>query len=339
MTQVTGTRPAGATASKRSLWASLSEIQSHAPIAQIALLLVAFLIGVITIDGFGSFNSVRNMLVIAALVGLTAVGQTLVVLIGGLDLSVSGFIVAGALTVTQLADLYQWNFGLALAIAVIGSGLLGAFTGWLCHKLNIQPLIVTLAMSAIAVGVVQVQTGGAQSGSAPQWLSQLSAPIATTFGIPLPPVIFIWILVGILMWLFLSRTRLGRQIYATGTNPRAADLALIRTRAIWTGVFAFSAISAVLAGVVLAGFAGSVDGALGGPYLFQSLAAVIVGGTVLGGSGDYWRTMVGALLLTVLGTVILGLGFTVPDRQVMYGLIILLAMAAYGREKKLSSRI
>lgn len=329
----------GSGARARSFWETLAVTQARFPVAQVALLFVTFAVGAIAIEGFGSYNSVRNMLVLAALVGLTAVGQTLVVLVGGLDLSVSGFIVAGALTVTQLAEMYGWNFGTALLVAIVGAGLLGAFTGWLCNTLNIQPLIVTLAMSAIAVGVVQVQTGGAQSGSAPAWLSQLSAPVATTFGIPMPPVVFLWLLVGVLMWLFLSRTRTGRQIYATGTNPRAADLALIRTRRIWTGVFAFSAISAVLAGVILAGFAGSVDGSLGGPYLFQSLAAVIVGGTVFGGPGDYWRTMIGAILLVFLGTVILGLGFTIPDRQVMYGAIILLAMAAYGREKKLSSRI
>lgn len=318
---------------------ALATAQSHAPVLQLALLVVVLAVGAILIPGLASFNSVRSMLVLASLVGLAAVGQTIVILIGGLDLSVSGFIVAGALVCTQLAELYAWEFPVALAVTIVGSGALGAIAGWLCHRFEIQPLIVTLAMSAIAVGLVQVQTGGGQSGSAPAWLSALSSPISTTFGLPIPPVVSIWILVAVLMWLFLSRTRAGRQIYATGANPRAADLALIRTRSIWIGVFAFSAICSALVGVILAGFAGAVDGTLGTPYLFQSLAAVIVGGTVFGGPGDYWRTMVGALLLTVLSTVILGLGFTIADRQVMYGLIILLAMAAYGREKKLSSRI
>lgn len=318
---------------------TLSVAQSRFPLLQLVLLIVVFIVGTILIPGLGSFNSVRSLLVLASLVGLAAVGQTLVILIGGLDLSVSGFIVAGALVCTQLAELYAWPFPIALTVAVLGAGLLGALSGWLCHRFEIQPLIVTLAMGAVAVGLVQVQTGGGQSGSSPAWLSSLSSPISTTFGIPIPPVVVIWIVIGILMWLFLSRSRLGRQVYATGANPRAAGLALVPTRRIWVGVFAFSAITAALAGVILAGFAGAVDGTLGTPYLFQSLAAVIVGGTVFGGPGDYWRTMVGALLLTVLSTVILGLGFTIADRQVMYGLIILLAMAAYGREKKLSSRI
>ncbi len=326
-------------ARRSGLWGTLAIAQSRFPLLQLVLLVVVFVVGAIMIPGLGSYNSIRSLLVLASLVGLAAVGQTLVVLIGGLDLSVSGFIVAGALVCTQLAELYAWDFPVSLLVIVVGAGLLGAASGWLCHRFEIQPLIVTLAMGAIAVGLVQVQTGGGQSGSAPAWLSQLSSPVSTTFGIPVPPVVVIWIVVGLLVWLFLARTRAGRQVYATGANPRAAELALIRTRSIWVGVFAFSAISAALAGVILAGFAGAVDGTLGTPYLFQSLAAVIVGGTVFGGPGDYWRTMVGALLLTVLSTVILGLGFTIADRQVMYGLIILLAMAAYGRERKLSSRI
>lgn len=324
---------------KSGFFGTLSVAQSRFPLVQLVLLIVVFVLGAILIPGLGSFNSVRSLLVLASLVGLAAVGQTLVILIGGLDLSVSGMIVAGALVCTQLAELYAWPFPVALAVALVGAGLLGAISGWLCHRFDIQPLIVTLAMGAVAVGLVQVQTGGGQSGSAPAWLSSLSSPVSTTFGLPIPPVVVIWVVIGVLMWLFLSRTVTGRQLYATGANSRAAGLSLIRTRWIWVGVFAFSALSAAFAGVILAGFAGAVDGTLGTPYLFQSLAAVIVGGTVFGGPGDYWRTMVGALLLTVLSTVILGLGFTIADRQVMYGLIILLAMAAYGREKKLSSRI
>ena len=105
-----------------------------------------------------------------------------------------------------------------------------------------------------------------------------------------------------------TRTKLGRSLFATGANSRAADYALISTRRVWTTTFAFSAIASALVGLLIGGFAGTISDGLGDPYLFQSVVAVIVGGTVFGGPGDYTRTCVGALFLTVLTTVLVGHG-------------------------------
>jgi ribose transport system permease protein len=90
---------------------------------------------------------------------------------------------------------------------------------------------------------------------------------------------------------------------------------------------------------VIAGFAGSVDSALGDPYLFQSVVAVIVGGTVFGGPGDYTRTCIGALFLTVLTTVLVGHGASPADEEIIYGVIILAAVAVYGRQRRLRDRM
>ena len=100
--------------------------------------------------------------------------------------------------------------------------------------------------------------------------------------------------------ILLHRTRLGRSLFATGANSRAADYALISTRRVWTATFAFSAVASALVGLLIGGFGGTISDSLGDPYLFQSVVAVIVGGTVFGGPGDYTRTCVGALFLTVL---------------------------------------
>ncbi|HXW79143.1 MAG TPA: ABC transporter permease, partial [Acidimicrobiales bacterium] len=227
----------------------------------------------------------------------------------------------------------------ALIFAVVGAGVLGGFAGYVCHRFRVNPLIVTLAMGTIAVGIVEVQNGGLADGNAPPMMTTIAEPVTRTFGLPLPPVISIWIAVILVFAFFLHRTKVGRHIFATGANRHAADYALISTRRVWTATFAFSAIASVLVGVLIGGFAGTADSTLGDPYLFQSVVAVIVGGTVFGGPGDYTRTCVGALFLTVLTTVLVGHGASAAEEQIIYGAIILLAVAVYGRQRRLRDRL
>jgi ribose transport system permease protein len=262
-----------------------------------------------------------------------------VVLLGGIDLSISGFIVASALTVTTVKDKYHLSFPVALLFAILAAGILGALTGYVCHRFRIQPLVITLAVGAIGVGVIQVQTGGAIQGSAPEWLAELTSPATKTFGVNVPPLVVIWALVTVIMSLFLHGSVLGRRLLATGANPRAAEYSLVKTRRVWTATFAFSAVVAVLVGLLVGGFAGAVDGRVGDPYVFQSVIAVIVGGTVFGGPGDYARTVVGALFVTVVTTVLVGHGADQADQQIIFGLTILLAVALYGRERGFRDRI
>jgi ribose transport system permease protein len=323
----------------RAAWGTLGAIQGRFPVAQVLALIVIFIYGVITLPGLGAWTSIRSILVLAALVGLASGGQTLLILIGGFDLGVSGFIVAGALTVTALRSIYQLPFWAALLLAVTGSGILGGTAGYICHRFAINPLVVTLAMGTIAVGIVAVQNGGLVNGNAPPWMSTLAEPATRTFGLPVPPAIGIWAVALVLFAILLHRTRLGRSLLATGANSRAADYALISTRRVWTATFAFSAIASALVGLLIGGFAGSVDSALGDPYLFQSVVSVIVGGTVFGGPGDYTRTCVGALFLTVLTTVLVGHGASPAVEEIVYGLIILAAIAVYGRQRRLRDRL
>lgn len=326
--------------SRSDLWSAAKSLQARYPLLQVAALILIFIYASSTLEGFSSWISVKSILVLASLIGLAAVGQTLVVILGGFDLSVPGFIVAGALVVTELTEKYQLAFGVALIILILGAAILGAVSGWLSHKFEVPPLIVTLAMGAIAIGIVQVQVpSGLLTGTAPSWLIDITSPASRTFGIDVPPVVGIWLAVIVLVALLLSRTVIGRRVYYAGDNARAADLALVRTRSMWTMVFAFSGVCSALVGVLLVGYAGSVNVTLGAPYLFQGLAAVIVGGTVFGGPGSYNRTVVGALLLTVLNSTLVGHGFTSADQQILAGAIILAAVSSYGRERHLRDRV
>ena len=323
----------------RMAWAKVGAVQARFPVAQVVALIVVFIYGVITLPGLGAWTSIRSILVLAALVGLASGGQTLLILIGGFDLGVSGFIVAGALTVTALRSAYHLSFGVALLLAIVGAGVLGGAAGYICHRFAINPLVVTLAMGTLAVGIVAVLNGGLVNGNSPQWLSDLAEPATRTFGLSVPPSIVIWAVVLVLFAILLHRTRLGRSLLATGANSRAADYALISTRRVWTATFAFSAIASALVGLLIGGFAGTISDGLGDPYLFQSVVAVIVGGTVFGGPGDYTRTCVGALFLTVLTTVLVGHGASPAVEEIVYGLIILAAIAVYGRQRRLRDRL
>jgi ribose transport system permease protein len=321
-----------------SLWSRLVALQSRIPLLQLIALVAVFAYGAIDL-GFWNWVSVKQILVLASLVGLACVGQTLLILMGGFDLSVAAFIVAGALVISVLQGKWGVPTGIAILIAVVAAGALGAIAGQICHRYNIQPLIVTLAIGAIAVGMVQVQTGGSFAGAAPEWIITLAAPSTSTFGIDVPPLVVIWAVVGILMGIFLHRTVRGRHVMATGANPRAAEYSLINTRRVWTLAFAFSAIVSVLVGMLVAGFSGSVNGKIGDAYLFQSVVAVIVGGTVFGGPGDYSRSIVGALFVTVVSVVLVGQGAGPAVQNVLYGLAILVAVALYGRERRLRDSV
>ncbi|HEY3612915.1 MAG TPA: hypothetical protein VGK92_04385 [Gaiellales bacterium] len=331
--------PPGFAARATQAWQMAARLQQRFPLFQLLALAAVFAYGVITLPGLGSWISIRSILVLASLVGLASCGQTLLILMGGFDLGVAGFIVAGGFAVTALKVKYGLDFGTALALSLIAAAMLGGFAGYICHRFRINPLVVTLAMGSIVVGLVKVQMGIQTNGYPPQWLIDLAEPVTKTFGVGIPPSVVIWVVVVVVFAIFLHRTRMGRNLFATGSNPRAADRALINTRRIWVAAFAFSAVTSALVGVLIGGFGGIIADNGGDAYLFQSVVAVIVGGTVFGGPGDYTRTSIGALFLTVLVTVLIGHGASPAQQQIVYGAIILAAVAIYGRERRLRDRV
>src|SRR5262249_48942624 len=225
-----------------------------------------------------------------------------------------------------------WPFAVTLllvaAIALAG----GAAVGYVCHRWRIDPLIVTLAMSAVVSGALLVWAKGFITGTPPTWLQRLTSPAGTTLGVEFPGIVALWAVLAIVLAVVLHSTTAGRRMYATGANIRAADMALVRTRRVWMAVFAVSALLAASTGILLGGVAGAADASLGENYLWQGLTAVIVGGTAFGARGDYWRTVLGCLLLIVLGTVMVGKGYDTADQQILYGLLIFVVVFFYGRD-------
>jgi len=316
-----------------------TELQRRYPILQ-AIALVALLgYGAATIDGFTTRPSLYALLIQATFLGFAGAGQTIVILLGGIDFSIPAFITAGALMTSELLGTHHWPFPAVLALIVLISLAGGAFNGYVSHRFRVQSLIITLGTWSVVIGFLQVWINGGAKGAAPDWLARLTSPSGDTLGIPVPAAVVFWVLLSVALGFFLHRTMAGRRIYLTGANQRAAELALVRTRLVWMGGFALSALVSALVGVLLAGFSGSGDLTIGDPYLFQGLTAVIVGGTMMGGRGDYWRTALGALVLTLLSTILVAQGLSEQDRQMLFGALILLVVAGYGRDQRLRDRI
>jgi ribose transport system permease protein len=322
--------------SRRQAFAAIQ--QRYQPMQLLALVLL-FVWGATTITGFTGRTSVLAMLVTASFLGLAGAGQTIVILVGGIDFSVPAFIAAGAVIVSQLCGSDGWSFIPAFLVVIAFSLILGGMSGYISHRFRVQPLVVTLGMSSIVTGALLGWTHAATTGEAPTFLSNLTSVAGKTFGIGIPPVVVIWAVVAIVIGVVLRRTAAGRRLYATGANPNAAELALVNTRKVWIATFAISAGLGGMLGILIAGYAGSGNVALGDPYLFEGLAAVIVGGTAFGARGNYWKTVIGALVLTVLSTVLLGKGYSNADQQMVYGVIILAVVGGYGRDSRLRDRI
>jgi ribose transport system permease protein len=310
------------------------------PVVQLVVLVLVVLWASATLDGFTSSQSLRATLVIASLLTLAALGQTAVVLIGGLDMAVPGYLTVGAVSSVLLPGEHGWSLWATALLVVAVTGLAGAASGAICHVFKVQPLVVSLGVSSMLTGAMLIVTKADFIGSAPAGLSKLTSTVSTTFGLPIPPVVSIATLGVVLVSLVLARTAVGRRLYATGTNPVAAEGIRIRTGLIRTGTFAVSAAMTGLTGMLVAGFAGGATLSIGDPYFFSGLAAVLVGGTALGSAhGDVLRTALGALTLTVLATILTGMGLGDGDRRVLFGMIIVVVVLIYGREVRTRDRL
>lgn len=335
---MTATSPATPGFGRVAPAAAAVDLQRRYPIVQGVIAVALFGYGAITIEGFTTRPSIYSILVLTALLGLASVGQTLVVLLGGIDFSIPAFILLGEATTLHLSSQQHWPVPAGIAAGVLLGLVGGGVSGWVCHRFEVESLVVTLGMSALVTGGVLVWTKGYLDGTPPPWLLNLAASGGTTFGLLFPPLLVVWAVTALGVAVLLHRTATGRRFYAVGTNLRAASMSLVHTRRYWVGVFAVSAALAVLVGVLLAGFAGG-DTTAGSSYLFESLAAVVIGGSSFGGRGDYSRTVIGAFVIVLLSTILIGQGLSDAAQQVVYGVVILVIVGGYGRERHVRNRV
>jgi ribose transport system permease protein len=307
--------------------------------AAILLVIALHVVGSILIEGYSSEFTIRSMLVLASLLGVASIGQTLVVLIGGIDLS-TPFVIGFANVVA--AQLYGDSMSFVLVCVIVGllALAIGAVNGALSSTLAIHPLIVTLGVGTAISGAVLLWTAGFPAGSAPESVTNFVSIGGHAGPLPVPWLVPSYLVLIAITSVVLARTPFGRRLYAVGSNPRAAPYALISPRAVWTMTYALSGLFAAAAGVLLLGFTGSAYGDVGQPYLFQTIAAVVIGGTTLvGGRGGLIGTAAGALVLTELNTLLIGIGLSSAMVEAALGMLIVALVSLYGREPHVRATI
>lgn len=319
---------------------TLRRLLRTTPLLQVAAVLLLAVAAATTIDGFLTLTSIYSTLVLASFLGIAAAGQTTVILIGGIDLSVPALITGANLVSTSLTG-KGWSFVTVCLFLLAAASIVGVINGYTTHRFRVPPLIVTLATGAVVTGATLGWTKGGQvSGQVPHWLATFSSPIGTVAGVRLPPIVLLWAILALVVAVVLHMSVAGRRVYATGANERAAELAGVKTLRVWIGAFVFSAVCATVVGVLLAGFTGTGQAGIGDSYLFTSLAAVLVGGTSLvGARGDYWRTVLGALILTLITTLLVGHGADESTQEILIGVLILVFVGVYGRDQRVRDRV
>ena len=271
-------------------------------------------------------TQVSTTFLFAAVLGLMAAGQTLVMLTAGVDLSVATTATAGAFMISRFG-----THGAATAILVaLAVGLLiGLVNGIGVAVFRVNALIMTLGVSTITLGLLTVQAQKQFTSLVPDFVVTLGSQRFLTY---IPYDLLVWAPIAALIILGLRYSGIGRMIYAVGDNPVASRLGGVRVWQVLLFVYAMCGLLSAAAGILLVGFNNAADLGIGAPFLLPSVAAVVIGGTsIFGGLGGYAGTILGALILTVLDSLLTILNASQAVRQVLYGLIVLALAAIYAR--------
>jgi ribose transport system permease protein len=292
--------------------------------AAYVLVLVLAIAGETIAHGFLSISHIDQLVIEATFTAFVALGQTFVILTGGVDLSIPWVLNGAAILLTTFANGSSAKIAWLIPVLLVGGGVVGLINGLGVTLLRIPPIIMTLGMSTIVEGALLLYTNGGSGGNAPA----ADVYLATHRWGPVPVVSLVWIAVLVGATVVLSATPFGRRLYATGLSRRVTEFAGVSTTAVKIAVYVVSGVAAALAGIVLAGYVGQSYLGMGDPYLFSSVAAVAIGGaSILGGSGNYVGTTAGALVLALLAAILPILGLPQSALEIVYGCVILVAVS------------
>jgi ribose transport system permease protein len=280
-------------------------------------------------QGDGAFltaKQVSTTFLFAAVLGLIAAGQTLVMLTGGVDLSVATTATTGAFLISRFGT-HGSVQAIVIALAV-GLGI-GLVNGIGIALFRVNALIMTLGVSTITLGLLTVQAQKQFTSLVPNFVVTLGSGRFLTY---IPYDLLVWAPIAALIILGLRYSGIGRMIYAVGDNPIASRLGGVRIWQVLLFVYAMCGMLSAAAGILLVGFNNAADLGIGAPFLLPSVAAVVIGGTsIFGGLGGYAGTILGALILTVLDSLLTILNASQALRQIIYGMIVLALAAIYAR--------
>jgi ribose transport system permease protein len=312
----------------------LARPEALAPLTIIGGIAVLIVAGGMLAPGFLTLSNILLLLSLSAYLGIAGIGETVVILTGGIDLSIAWTITGASIVftgVTQGDDAHLWA-GLAAAFAVgIGAGFVN---GVGVAKLKISPIVMTLGMNNVMQGLTLIYSQGTPSGSATNSVKW----IATGWVGPVPVVVLVWIGLGVIVSIGLHATRGGRDLYGVGESPLVSRLSGIDNDRVIVTAYAISGLCAAVTGVLFTGFSTMAFLGMGDQFVLPAIAAVVLGGaSIYGGRGTYAGTFVSAIFLTVLTTVLAIVNISIGYRNIIYGLVIIAAVLlyrAYARERE-----
>ncbi len=288
-------------------------------LAFVALFIIASLVS----PKFLTFNNIMSVLRTISTTAIVAFAMTYVIITGGIDLSVGSFMtLAGCLTTVLIMD-YHISTIPAVAMAMCVGVVFGSFNGLVITKLRMPPFIVTLASMNILRGLSYLLTGGR-----PVIMTDKLFPrIGGGFWGPVPMPVVYTIVIFIVLWILLNRTRFGRHIYAVGGNITAARYSGIMTDRTIFVAYVLTGITASFSGIILCSRLNSGQPTIGQGAELDVIAAVIVGGvSIVGGSGTLVGTLTGCMIIGVISNLLNLVGMNSFVQLAIKGLIIILSV-------------
>ncbi|EFM60175.1 ribose ABC transporter, permease protein [Brucella sp. BO2] len=301
------------------------------PLLTLLLVALVWLVASLTLRGFGAYGHLRYLLELAAVIGIVAAGQTLVIIVGGIDLSVGAVMTVTAILLPVISP--DWDptglLGVVMVLAI--AAIIGAVNGIGAAWLRVPPIIMTLAMATFLQGLLVIVAGG--SAVSVNNAAAIFLGSARPFGIP--SSIILWVAVTAVVLVLLHKTPTGARFLALGANPVATRLSGVNVNRNTVALYALSAFFAGLAGIVLLGMNRQGYVGIGEPYVLLSIAAVVLGGTsILGGRGTYAGTIPGAILLVTTTALITMVNASPGLRSILFGSLILGLLMISGREAR-----
>jgi fructose transport system permease protein len=261
------------------------------------------------------------------IVGLIGIGQTLIILTAGIDLSCGYVMALGAMVIAKTAVELEWHPMLAVAMGLAVTTGFGLFNGLLVTKAKLPSFIVTLGTMNIAFAVTQLYTSSASVTDLPSWMTALGETFDMG-GTQINYGTVCMLVMYVLMWRFLADTSPGRHIYAVGNQPEASRLTGIRVERVLLGVYAGAGLLYGLAAILLLARTSIADPQAGSTENLDSITAVVLGGTSLfGGRGILLGTLVGAVIVGVFRNGLTLMGVPSVVQTLVTGVLVILAVA------------
>lgn len=301
------------------------------PVILLAIIVVMILAQAVLVPGSITVNQLLLISRQASALGIIALGQAMVILVGGIDLSVGATVMTVNIFCIAVMGGSNANGAKGILVCLLIGLAIGAANAVGVLFLKIAPFVMTLCTTMICEGICYVYTKGSPTGSAAPFIRSLGT--GRWMGIPYSTLI--WLLLALAVWLVLRYTTLGRKLYAVGGNPKAARLSGVANLRVVAGTYIFSALMAAFAGVILTGYHNIASLTLEGDYAMNSLAAALIGGNAIeGGRGGVWGVVLGAFFMMLLMAMLTMIGISEVGKLITQGCIILVVVAAQQIFKK-----